>query len=440
MCPDILGAEFGFDFVSAASSGVDFEKAYRLSDALKVQCPAGYMLDLRSEREAGFVLEGVGNIKVLGSSSFAAPLSNIDSEYEVKGLPGFGIRLPAGAWPAGDTRPLKLTVLEVNSNPVLAKELEKMGGAKLMGKGIYFEPSGIVFGKPVEIAIPYDNSIDLGNLELNVHRHDATKGFQKISLSSQRVSPIDSFSKTIFAETLSFSMYAPLATPLSAVAEEAETATVENITVTEPEEPTKGLPMGVIVAATVGSVGFVLLVMAIYCWCCRNRRENTQKKASITKEEARPAQRGITPYEARATRDLPSSPEVPKNAQKQRGDLERAMPVDPPPPSEPAPPTTYSTRYAPEVPPPEEEAPVLHMESPRYGDSATPPMTPNAPILSSEYSMQEKSPLDSFSVSDIASLLPPGWLCCVKCKQPVNSSWHKCPKCGAPPDPSYNAV
>lgn len=346
------------------------------------------MLDLRSEREAGFVLEGVGNIKVLGSSSFAAPLSNIDSEYEVKGLPGFGIRLPAGAWPAGDTRPLKLTVLEVNSNPVLAKELEKMGGAKLMGKGIYFEPSGIVFGKPVEIAIPYDNSIDLGNLELNVHRHHATKGFQKISLSSQRVSPIDSFSKTIFAETLSFSMYAPLATPLSAVAEEAETATVENITVTEPEEPTKGLPMGVIVAATVGSVGFVLLVMAIYCWCCRNRRENTQKKASITKEEARPAQRGITPYEARATRDLPSSPEVPKNAQKQRGDLERAMPVDPPPPSEPAPPTTYSTRYAPEVPPPEEEAPVLHMESPRYGDSATPPMTPNAPILSSEYSMQ----------------------------------------------------
>ena len=28
----------------------------------------------------------------------------------------------------------------------------------------------------------------------------------------------------------------------------------------------------------------------------------------------------------------------------------------------------------------------------------------------------------------LGSLLPPGWLCCIKCKQPVNSSWHKCPK------------
>lgn len=26
------------------------------------------------------------------------------------------------------------------------------------------------------------------------------------------------------------------------------------------------------------------------------------------------------------------------------------------------------------------------------------------------------------------SLLPPGWLCCNGCSQPVNSSWNKCPK------------
>ena len=31
MCTDILGAEFGFDFVTAASRSVDFEKSYGLS-------------------------------------------------------------------------------------------------------------------------------------------------------------------------------------------------------------------------------------------------------------------------------------------------------------------------------------------------------------------------------------------------------------------------
>jgi hypothetical protein len=41
--------------------------------------------------------------------------------------------------------------------------------------------------------------------------------------------------------------------------------------------------------------------------------------------------------------------------------------------------------------------------------------------------------MDSFTVEDIASLLPPGWVCCPGCAQPVNAAWHKCPKCGARP-------
>jgi len=357
------------------------------------------MLDLRSEKEAGYTVEGVGAMKVLASSSFAAPPSNIESEYRVKSLPGFGIRLPVGAWPEGDTRPLKLVVLDVKSDPTLAGELGKMNGAKFMGQGIYFEPSGIVFGKPVEIAIPFDDS-DMGNLELNVHRHHPTKSFQKISLSSQRVSPIDLYSKTIFAETLSFSMYAPLATPLVVVSPaEEEVQQVENVTVAaaEPVKPTKGLSVGVIVAISVGSVAFVLLVLVIYCWCCRSSAQDEKTKPLVKHQESPSTQRGISQQEARAndksnhdheptantSRALPTSPEVPKHALKQGGDLEVST-------VENAGVVTYSSRcrYAPQVPPPEEDAPVLQLESPRYADGATPPITPNTPIWSTEISLQ----------------------------------------------------
>ncbi len=40
-CPDLLGAQYGFDFATAATRGVDFEKQYGLSEAVTVQCPQG---------------------------------------------------------------------------------------------------------------------------------------------------------------------------------------------------------------------------------------------------------------------------------------------------------------------------------------------------------------------------------------------------------------
>lgn len=40
-CTDLLGSQYGFDFATATLSGLDFEKQYGLSDAVKVQCPAG---------------------------------------------------------------------------------------------------------------------------------------------------------------------------------------------------------------------------------------------------------------------------------------------------------------------------------------------------------------------------------------------------------------
>jgi hypothetical protein len=40
-CPDLLGAQYGFDFATAATRGVDFAKQYGLSEAVTVQCPQG---------------------------------------------------------------------------------------------------------------------------------------------------------------------------------------------------------------------------------------------------------------------------------------------------------------------------------------------------------------------------------------------------------------
>ena len=59
---------------------------------------------------------------------------------------------------------MKLTVLDAQElSASLKKDLDALGDAKLMGNGVYFEPSGIIFSKPVEIAIPFDTSINQCN-------------------------------------------------------------------------------------------------------------------------------------------------------------------------------------------------------------------------------------------------------------------------------------
>ena len=56
---------------------------------------------------------------------------------------------------------MKLTVLDAQGlSASLKKDRDALGDAKLIGNGVYFEPSGIIFSKPVEIAIPFDTSIN----------------------------------------------------------------------------------------------------------------------------------------------------------------------------------------------------------------------------------------------------------------------------------------
>ena len=386
-CTDVLGGEYGFDFQTAAPYTVDFQQQYMLSDAVKVQCPAGHMLELRSEKKAGFVIEGLDEFSVIGATSFLAPSSDVESSFSVQGFPEYSITFPAGAWPKAETRPLKLSILDVSKSQKFEKERAALKDAKIMGSGIYFEPSGIVFSKPVEIAIPYDTSKDLGNYALNVHRYRPGTGLEKIALSSQRQSPVDIYAKKIYAETLSFSLYVPLATPPEPVTPAGTPPSQEeNVTAAPPPaqpEKKKRIALGVIIAASVGGVAFLLLVTAVYCRCIRNRTED-RKEEPEKKQSAPAAQRGISQQEARKEREPATSPDIPRNAAKQRGDLERSLPEA----SEPAPAVTFSSRYAPELPPPEEEAPVLQMESPRNGRRTTPPITPNAPIRHSEVSPQ----------------------------------------------------
>jgi hypothetical protein len=371
-CTDVLGGEYGFDFATVAPNTVDLRKKYTLSDAVKVQCPAGWMLELRSEKTKSFVVEGLGNIPVLGSSSFLAPSSDVESSFSVKDFPEYGITFPAGAWPKGETRPLTLLILDLSKSEKFEQARAALGGAQLMGKGVYFEPSGIVFGKPVEIAIPYDTSKDLGNLELNVHRLRPGKGLEKVPLSSQRQSPVDFYTKKIYAETLSFSLYSPLATPPEMAPPSAAGGGKKAIPLEQPPAENKEakFPLWAIIVIPVVGGTFLLCccVSVIYFRCIRKRPEET------TKQETAPAT-GIGQQDARKDREL-TSPAIPKNAERQRGNLERSLPGAP----EPTPAMTFSSRYAPELPPPHEEAPVLQIDSPRNGRGPAPPITPNASI------------------------------------------------------------
>ena len=84
-------------------------------------------------------------------------------------MPEVGITFPAGAWPVGETRTLKISVLELKSS---AKSLQNVGSTRLAGKAVYFSPSGIVFSKPVELKIAFSRFSDFGTDTLVVHRYD----------------------------------------------------------------------------------------------------------------------------------------------------------------------------------------------------------------------------------------------------------------------------
>ena len=79
VCRDITNAKYGFDFASAMAGTVDFKRSYHLSEAIHVQCPKGYMLDLSSEKSAGFEVVGLsGTVPVVASQTFGVPPADVE--------------------------------------------------------------------------------------------------------------------------------------------------------------------------------------------------------------------------------------------------------------------------------------------------------------------------------------------------------------------------
>jgi hypothetical protein len=80
--------------------------------------------------------------------------------YALKAVPGVGLKFPRGAWPAGEQRPLKVTVLELKSS---ARAVKALGASRLAGRAVYLQPSGLAFDAPVEIKLPFSSSAAVGN-------------------------------------------------------------------------------------------------------------------------------------------------------------------------------------------------------------------------------------------------------------------------------------
>jgi hypothetical protein len=358
---------------------------------------AGHMLDLSSEFSAGFKIEGLSkSLPVVAESIYPAPSSDVEYTLIVKDNPKFNIRVPAGAWPAGDPRPVKLSVVEVKNNPQLKKETERMGGATFIGAGIYFQPTGIQFSKPVEIAIPYNSSMDLGSKELNVYRYNSTtKAFEKVVLSNRG---IDRVSSIIYAETSSFSLYAPLAMPrvvpnVSPAPPLPPPPIVKPTPVAPPQDSTR-IPLPVIIGASVGGAVFLLLVAVLY-W----RWSKPTGATKPVREPVRPETHGISTSQAREKRevtkpDVAKTAELPTPHQEIRSSLapqERQDEIGLDPRIEPAipPPTAFSTREIRAlIPVRDEVAPIVRDESPSRALRSTPPVTPIAPNRSADDSAQ----------------------------------------------------
>lgn len=542
-----------FDFTTAREQPIEYGQQVPVGQQIQIECREGYTLDLGDGMRDDDVVIGGETLPVLAQEQFPPPSSTAETTYRLSGFPSITIRFPPGAWPVGETRPLRLSLLDITPSSRLFASAERGGRRRVAGRGIFYEPSGIQFLQPVELALPYYVDTDFGDLELYVHVFDLTTGnWTRKPYSNRKAFPVDSVAGVVYAETMTFSTYASIAVPPAVVtttpAITTTTANVSFIETTAPQtEPMTTTPVsvvaededeggsnrvGVIVGSVIGGlVGLILLVWG--CYSCQKQGMFQKKEGEGTQEPlvinpvvdapagAMPAEEEAKrdveispqgpPYQPlpTATRDLPqatqtpgqeeasrflaaapepvepSVPELGQQAVRQR-ELDTAPPTMampmPPPPPEPA--QTSETELQqllaearrkdeeermlagmlPEMPGQERWKPPIETTFSQRGIASNPPVDPPPPLAPGAITLamqrqepesvmdtyggvdfpttprdaptvatEEKSPFDTLSIADIASLLPPGWLCCVGCAQPVNSCWNKCPKCGTVP-------
>jgi hypothetical protein len=130
--------------------------------------------------------------------------------------------MPPGAWPYNSTwtrlNPLKISIIELDVASLIYQSVFKIrGGGGFAGRAVYFEPSGIRFLRPIEIRLRFDPALRLPrNMTLVTCVYDPVNGtwVPKPSRRSE-FDRVNLALGILYADTDSFSMYAPLVVPVS---------------------------------------------------------------------------------------------------------------------------------------------------------------------------------------------------------------------------------
>ena len=127
--------------------------------------------------------------------------------------------MPPDAWPYDEAwtlmNPLRISIVELDITSEVFLAAYRIPGRRFAGKAAYFEPSGIHFLRPVEIRLSFNRNISVpSNMTLATCVYNVTTNtwIQKPS-HRNLVDRIDFSLGFIYADTDSFSLYAPLVVP-----------------------------------------------------------------------------------------------------------------------------------------------------------------------------------------------------------------------------------
>ena len=138
--------------------------------------------------------------EVLASQGFEFKFS--DPQYA-----GIGAAIPAGAWPVGDTRSPSLAIYEAKDHHLEAKSEKK--GSEVAGLLVDFQPSPIVFLKPVTVTLPV-YEVDQKREYVVAVFNTTSKTWLPKPVSKDQETIVDG---QVLGETSSFSLYAALSYP-----------------------------------------------------------------------------------------------------------------------------------------------------------------------------------------------------------------------------------
>ena len=197
------------------------------------------------------------------------------------------IFIPQFAWPYNDTwtrlHPLRISIVELALNSDAYQSVFRIPGRSFAGKAAYFEPSGIRFLRPVEIRLSFNRTISLlSNMTLVTCVFQTSTNTWIPKPSHRSNDRIDFALGFLYADTDSFSMYAPLVVPAPV------------ITLTPVDG---GILPGQIALAVVLSIFGAFLILFILYDCHRRSARDADSEAVAYKPqpEEQPKHIGMVP-------------------------------------------------------------------------------------------------------------------------------------------------